>query len=271
MTLVQAVVLGLIQGLTEFLPVSSSAHLWLAQSFMHLDVDGTAFDIVLHLGTALALIVNFFGELTGMLRELIRWLLRRPAADDETRALILPLILGTIPGVLVGISLLHWAEGFRSYMTVGITMILSACVFVLSERFRRERRVPSLPGAVAIGTAQGLAGLFPGFSRSGLTISTGMFVGLRRDCSARFSFLLALPIILGAGAKTLLDLRGAGHVLPPPLVLAAGFITSAIVGTLVIRLLLAFLVKHSLRPFAVYLFLLGVALVALAGTGVLHR
>ena len=271
MTLAQSLILGLIQGLTEFIPVSSTAHLWLAQSFMHLDVDGSAFDIVLHLGTALALIVNFARELLQMLREFARWLVRRSATDPEARAMILPLIAGTIPAVIAGVVLLKWAERFRTYGSIGVTMLVAACVFLLAERCRGVNQVPSIGGAFVVGVVQGLAGLFPGLSRSGSTISAGMFVRLRRDYSARFSFLLALPIILGAGAKTLLDVRHAAGALPAMPLLAAGFLASAISGAIVIRFLLSYLAKHTLRPFAVYLFVVGTILITLTVTGVLHR
>ena len=267
MTLAQAVILGIVQGLTEFIPVSSTAHLWLVQSFMHLDVDGTAFDIVLHLGTALALIVNFFAELLRMLREAVRWITRKPAVNVDDRALIVPLIVGTIPGALLGILFLSWSEKFRTYTTVGVTMVIASAIFLLAERRPGQKRVPSVPGSIAIGIAQGVAGLFPGFSRSGLTISTGMFTGLRRDCSARFSFLLALPIILGAGAKTLLDIRHGAHAMPQIAVLTAGFLAAAIVGALVIRFLLRYLATRTLRPFAIYLFVVGITLLILSGTG----
>jgi undecaprenyl-diphosphatase len=271
MTLAQALLLGVIQGLSEFLPVSSTAHLWLAQSFMHLDIDGSAFDIVLHLGTALALVINFGRELLSMVREIGRWLMRRPAVDAEDRALIVPLIVGTIPAAVVGVLFLKWAEQFRTYRSIGVTMIVAAIVFALAERQRGEKRDPSIGAAFLIGVVQGLAGLFPGLSRSGSTISAGMFTHLRRECAARFSFLLALPIILGAGAKTLLDARHDAVALPPATMLVAGFLAAAISGTIVVRFLLIYLAKHTLHPFAAYLFALGAVLVTLASTGVLHH
>jgi undecaprenyl-diphosphatase len=270
MALWQAVLLGAIQGATEFIPVSSTAHLFLVQRWLGLG-NGAAdlsFDIVLHLGTAIALVIVFRGEIFGMAGEVVRGVLRKPAFHPEERALLPPLLVGTIPGGLAGIFLLKRFEQMRTVLAVGLSMLAACVVFFLAEavaqaRRRRgaERTAVSLVDAAWIGLAQAVAGLLAGFSRSGLTISAGLFRGLSRERAARFSFLLALPIILGAGAKTLLDLRRHPEPVLSGPVLAAGLFSSAVVGILAVRFLLSYLKTHSLRPFGIYLGLLGAALV----------
>lgn len=273
MTVLQAVILGVVQGLTEFIPVSSTAHLELTQRVLGIGLGASSrsFDIVLHLGTALALIVVFARDLAGMIEETLRWLARKDARNPEDRALIVPVILGTIPGVLVGLLLLRKFEESRTLATIGISMITACIYFFLSEAIAAWRRKAKEPrrnvtavDALGIGVAQAAAGLMAGFSRSGFTIATGLLRGLSRERSARFSFLLALPIIVGAGAKTAIDL----HRHPEPglsaAVLLSGLATSAVFGFLAVRVLLAYLKSHSLRPFGAYLGILGVVLLLVA-------
>ncbi len=275
MNLWQAILLGAVQGLTEFVPVSSTAHLFLVQKWLGLANESASlsFDIVLHLGTALALIVVYARELAGMLVEAVRWAARKPARDAEDRALIVPLIVGTIPGVLAGLFLLKRFEAHRTLAVVGASMLAACLYFFFSERVgdRRqakgeERSDVSRTDSLWIGVAQAAAGLMAGFSRSGFTIATGRVRGLSRERAARFSFLLALPIILGAGAKTLIDLRRHPEPSLPAALFAAGFLSSAVFGFAAIRFLLAYLRTHSLRPFAVYLGALGVLLLVVAST-----
>ncbi len=269
----QSLLLGAVQGLTEFVPVSSTAHLYLIQRWLGLanaEADLT-FDIVLHLGTVLALLAVFRREIAGMVGEALRWIGRRPADRPEERALILPLVLGTIPGVLAGLLLLKRFEEHRAPLGIGASMLVACGYFLAAEaigdsraRRRAERSAVTAADSLWIGLAQAAAGLMAGFSRSGFTIATGRLAGLTRERSARFSFLLALPIILGAGAKALLDLHRHPEPALPPAVLAAGFASSALVGFAAVRFLLGYLRNHSLRPFAAYLGLLGAVLVATA-------
>jgi undecaprenyl-diphosphatase len=259
MHLWQAIFLGAVQGLTEFIPISSTAHLFLFQTWLRLG-NGAAslsFDIVLHLGTALALIVVYARDLWGMVE-----------GRAEERALVLPLIVGTIPGVLAGLFLLKRFESHRTLAVIGASMLVGCVYFFVSEwagdrrrTKREERKTVTAVDSLWIGIAQAAAGLMAGFSRSGFTIATGRLVGLSRERAARFSFLLALPIILGAGAKTILDLHRHPEPRLPISLLAGGFVSSAIFGFLSVRFLLAFLKTHSLRPFGIYLGVLGAALV----------
>jgi len=271
MPLFYAVLLGAVQGATEFLPVSSTAHLYLVQALLGMRNDEVtlSFDVVLHLGTVLALIVATWRELAALAGELVLWLSGRPVRNPEARAVLLALAIGTVPGVLAGLFLLKRFESLRTVGLIGLSMLVASVYFVAAEAIARRRpgRERPLAGlgagdALWIGAAQGAAGLLAGFSRSGFTISTGRLRGFSREDSARFSFLLALPIILGAGAKALLDLRR--HPEPPIgwAALAAGFLAAAFVGYVAVRFLLRYLKLHTLRPFAIYLALLGAALLA---------
>lgn len=270
MSVAQALLLGALQGLTEFLPVSSTAHLYIAQALLKIENDAVAlsFDVVLHLGTAAALVLAMGGEIARILRELALLLTGRPARDPSARAVILPLALGTVPGVLAGLFLLKRIERVRTVGLIGLSMLVASAYFLFSERqgrrMLRERDLSrlTLADGLWIGLAQAAAGLMAGFSRSGLTIATGRLRGLARAESARFSFLLALPIILGAGAKTLIDLRKAPQPAMSGSILAAGFLAAAVVGFAAVRFLLRYMRTHTLRPFAAYLALLGLVLVA---------
>jgi undecaprenyl-diphosphatase len=269
----QALLLGAVQGLTEFLPVSSTAHLYIAQALLGIENDAVtlSFDVVLHLGTALALLLALGKDLLSIAGELLLWIAGRPARDPAARAVILPLIVGTIPGVLAGLFLLKKVEAARTLALIGLSMLVASAYFLYSERrgearAGRERDLSalSLPDALWIGLAQAAAGLMAGFSRSGFTIATGRLRGFARAEAARFSFLLALPIILGAGAKALLDLRKTPQPVIAGAALAAGFLAAAIVGFFTVTLLLRYLKTHTLKPFAFYLGALGIILVAAA-------
>ena len=262
MHLWQAILLGAVQGLTEFVPVSSTAHLFLVQKLLGIGNESSnlSFDIVLHLGTALALIVVYARDLWGIV-----------AGKAEDRELFLPLVLGTIPGVFAGLFLLKRFEAHRTLAVIGVSM-LTACVWFFFAEWVGNRRTGETGGrdrvtagdSLWIGLAQAAAGLMAGFSRSGFTIATGRVVGLSRERAARFTFLLALPIILGAGAKTLLDLHRHPEPRLPAALLGSGFISAAVVGFVTVRFLLAYLRGHSLRPFGVYLGVLGAALLVSA-------
>lgn len=273
MSILNALILGAVQGLTEFIPVSSTAHLYLAQWLLGIANNSLAlsFDIVLHLGTALALVLATRRQLTGILVEVWRSSVRQPPLDPVARALVWPLVVGTIPGVLAGLFLLRKFEDLRTVALIGISMLVACGYFLLAERLAEKAAAPprdlarvSLADALWIGLAQAAAGLMAGLSRSGFTISTGRLRGMRREDSARFSFLLALPIIVGGGAKAILDLRrwhGPSIGLPA---LATGFLASAIVGYFAVGLLLKFVKTHTLKPFALYLGLLGLVLLAVS-------
>lgn len=243
-------ILGLVQGLTEFLPVSSTGHLILAREVFGLSTDhGLAVDAILQLATVLAVIVYFWRDL---------WKL-----DHKT---IIALVSGTVPAVILGILLEHDMETiFRSAHLVAYALIAGSAVILLAEWVgRRLAQVPELSwwrGAV-VGLFQSLA-LVPGMSRSGMTISGGLVMGLTRESAARFGFLLSVPIILGSGAKKLLELGATGtlQMLGPDLLV--GGVIAFTSGMLTIHVLLAFVRRYPLYPFVVYRLILATVILAL--------
>ncbi len=242
-----AAILGLVQGLTEFLPVSSTAHLILAQQALGLDADrfGLSFDVALHLGTALAVLLYFARTWLRLLQDLMhgRWLM--PAL----------VIVGTIPAAVLGVLLQSKVETtLRSPWFIVLGLVTGSVIFVLAERAATQRReIGALrwSDAAIMGVAQAIA-LLPGISRSGITISAGLFRDLTREEATRFSFLLATPVILGAGVKTLLDARKAEVLFNEPIVLAVGFTVSFVAGLAAVAFLLRFLRAHSLNWFVAY-------------------
>jgi len=255
-----AVILGLVQGLTEFLPVSSTAHLILVSDALKLDPDkfGLSFDVALHLGTALAVLLYFAGTWIGLLVDVVRGRWRLPLA----------VIVGTVPAAIAGV-LFETAVSttFRSVIYIVIGLLVGSAIFVLAERVgARRRRIErvGLVDAVLIGAAQAVA-LLPGISRSGITISMGLFRGLERGDSTRFAFLLATPIILGAGAKTLLDARKLSGLTAELDIVIIGFSVSFLAGLAAVAFMVRYLRTHSLNVFVVYrLVLAAIVLVALA-------
>ncbi len=255
-----AVILGLVQGLTEFLPVSSTAHLILVSDALKLDPEkfGLSFDVALHLGTALAVLLYFARTWIGLLVDVVRGRWRLPFA----------IVVGTVPAAIAGVL---WESAvsttFRSALYIVIGLLVGSAIFVLAERVgARRRRIErvGLSDAVLIGAAQAVA-LLPGISRSGITISAGLFRGLERGDSTRFACLLATPIILGAGVKTLLDARKLSGLTAEMDVVAIGFSVSFLAGLAAVAFMVRYLRTHSLNVFVIYrIVLAAVVLIALA-------
>lgn len=266
MGLFEALILGIVQGLTEFLPISSSGHLVLLPAALGWASPSLVFDTTVHLATLLAVGAVFWRDLVGMLVAWWQGLLRgRPFGTLESR-LAWWVLLGTVPGVLTGLFLESTLELlFTSPHAVGGFLLLTALMLVLAEVLGRRRRdftgIGWLDGLlIGIGQAAAIA---PGLSRSGTTITVGMLRGLTREAAARFSFILSVPIIAGAGLAQLVRLtRGGGLSAEAPL-LIVGFIAAAVCGYAAIRLLLAYLRKRPLYPFAVYCVVVGVLAITL--------
>jgi len=259
MTLINAFVLGIIQGLTEFIPVSSTAHLLIAQHIMGLPVDDAAFafNVLIQLGTTLALIIYFWNDLVA----LVRAFFARPFSTPENR-LAWYIIIATIPALLAGVLFNNLVQGlFKMPLLEAAIRLLSAAALLfaaerLGKRFRSLEAITWLDGLI-IGLFQVLA-VFPGASRSGTTISGGMLRGFDRPAAARFAFLMSVPVLLAAGAyetRDVIKLPHVGTFLPA---LAVGFIVAAIVGWLSIKWLLNYLNKNSLYVFATYCAVVGV-------------
>ena len=245
--LAAAAILGIVQGLTEFLPVSSTAHLVLISDALGLDPArfGLSFDVALHLGTALAVLLYFARTWIELAQDVLHLRLRMP----------LLVVIGTVPAALAGVALQSQIEsGLRAPAWIATFLIIGSLIFVAAERFTIARRPLASLGfidALFMGVAQAVA-LLPGISRSGVTISAGLYQGIQRVDATRFSFLLATPVIVGAGVKTLLDARKAEALFGAPDVLAVGFGLSFLFGLLAVAFMVRFLRTHSLIWFVPY-------------------
>lgn len=262
-----AVLLGVVQGVTEFLPVSSSGHLLLAQRFLGVDAStfGLAYDAALHLGTLLAVVAFFSSDLARLWRGFVRSLPRPDLGQPDQRLAYL-IAVATVPAALIGFSLEEvFATRMRSPWVVVAALFAVGALFIAAEQLGKRTRPAAdlrFSGAAGIGLAQAFA-LIPGVSRSGATITLGLFLGLTRGEAARFSFLMSVPIIAGAGGWQALQAVQSGIGLREGLLFGAGVLSSAVVGYLAIRFFLSYVAHHSLTVFAGYRFALG-AVVAVA-------
>lgn len=268
MSLFQAIVLAIVQGVTEFLPISSSAHLALAPWLLGWPDQGLAFDIALHVGTLVAVIGYFLRDWIQLIGGGLGFPIKtRPDLAANPRMLWL-VAAATIPAAVAGVLLKQTVETtLRSPFVSGTMLIVFSGVMAGAELYGRHYRpISSIsPGdALFVGTAQAVA-LLPGVSRSGITISAGLFRHLDRAAAARFSFLLSTPVVAGAAVKAAYDLYKQGG-LPPDMRLpvAVGIITSAITGWLVIAFLLNYLKHRSLKVFIYYRLIFGIIVIALA-------
>ena len=264
MSLVAAILLGAIQGLTEFLPVSSSAHLILARAFFGWEMPaefGLAFDVALHVGTLAAVLAYFRVEIVNMVRALPGVLSANP---DPSATLIRLIVIGTVPAVIAALAFNDFIETvLRTPAVAAGALAVGASLMLAAERLGpRTRAENSLTwvDALLIGCAQASA-LIPGMSRSGSTISIGMFLGVRRDAAARFTFLLSIPVMLAAAAKEALALTQMPLPASSGSLLIAGMLVSAVTGYLTIKYFLRFLAGNKLDVFAAYRLLLAAATV----------
>ena len=252
MTYLVAALLGVVQGLTEFLPISSSAHLILGRTLFGWDADqlGLAFDVACHVGTLGAVVVFFRRELADIVRAVAR-----PFGPGEPARLLRLIVLGTLPVVAVGLLFADAIEAnLRTPGVAAVTLALGALALLAVERFgshRLDERAITPAEAVGLGIAQAAA-LVPGVSRSGATIAVGMLMGLRRDHAARFSFLLGVPAILAAAGKEGLVLLSTGLDRHTIVLFVIGVVSSAVVGYLTIKYFLRYLGQHRLDVFAYY-------------------
>jgi undecaprenyl-diphosphatase len=274
--ILEAALLGIVQGLTEFLPISSTGHLVLTSELLGIDDGkfGLQFDAAIHLGTLAAVLVYFRHT---VLRLIGAWCASLPARDwqrtPESRLAWL-LLLGTLPAGLAGVALESTIEEqLRDPAVVAVMLILFSIPMLLAERYGSRTRdvADARPlDALLVGAAQAIA-LIPGVSRSGITISTAMFAGLKREEAATFAFLLSAPIIAAAGGKQVFDLlRGHDDGASASIgVYVVGLLTAAIVGYVAVAFLLRFLRTNTLHFFVHYRIALGVLVLALVAAGVL--
>jgi undecaprenyl-diphosphatase len=256
--LISAALLGVVQGLTEFLPVSSSAHLILARAFFGWDPDrfGMAFDVACHVGTLIAVVAYFYTDI-------VRLVVAIPGAlsgrDGEYERLGRLILAGTIPVVIVGALFADIIEArLRTPVVAAVALTLGGIALVVAERIGRKNRDARALGygeAFVIGVAQAAA-LVPGVSRSGSTLAMSLLLNIDRASAARFIFLLSLPAIVAAAAKEGLDLRKVGMAGIPVTLMLVGVVVSAIVGYITVRFFVRYLAAHSLEVFAYYRFAL---------------
>lgn len=269
MDIIQAITLGVVQGLTEFLPISSTAHLALVPWFFGWKDPGLTFDVALHVGTFLAVALYFRQDLIQMF---VSWLksLKHFDREDPYQKLSWLVLVGCIPAVIAGVLLDDFVAGvFRSPYVIAASLIGVGLLIAVAERITKHTRTwkdLKLKDAILIGLAQACA-LIPGTSRSGSTITMGLFLGLERADAARFSFLLGFPVILGSAV---FKLKGLGHdpalsaMLP---MMAVGVVVSAISGYLCIRFLMRFLATNTMTVFVVYRVVLGLVILGMLLTG----
>lgn len=258
MTLLQSFLLGIIQGLTEFIPVSSTAHLLIAQNLMGISANDAVFSflILVQWGTLISLFIYFWEDLFN----LVKAFFAKPFSSEEN-SLTWHIIIATIPALLVGYLLKDTLEKLFTtpLLAASIRLFAAAILLSLAEWLGKRKRYlgeMTKSDALIVGLFQVFA-VFPGASRSGSTISGGMLRGFTREAAAKFAFLMSIPVMLAAGAYESLDLLkmpGLAEFIP---ILLVGFITAAFVGWLAIRWLMDYLNKHSLYAFAVYCALVG--------------
>lgn len=259
MTIVQAAVLGAVQGLTEFLPISSSGHLLVVPALFGWPAQGMTFDVGVHLATLLAIVIAMRREI-GLIVTGVR------AGSAASRALLAKLLVGTVPAVLAGFFLADWLESIRTVTVAAWMLMVWGVLLAVADR-RGKRKTDSgkttvqdvtWGQAMLVGVAQAFA-LVPGTSRAGATITAGLFGGLERAQAARYTFLLAIPAILAAGAKTAFDALQMGWSIEG-VPFAVGFVCALVSGIFAIRFLLAILQRGGFLGFAVYRVAFGLAI-----------
>jgi len=268
MPILQVIVLGIVQGLTEFLPISSTAHLYLTSWFLGWQTEALSFDIMLHIGTLLAILLYFFRDWLQIIGQGFGMNVGREEELKQNRALLWLLAAATVPVGIAGLLFNQQAEGpWRNPWVMGVMLIaIGVLMWIAEYSGKRARDLASVNStdAAVIGLSQALA-IVPGCSRSGITISSGLFRNLTRESAARFSFLMSAPAIGGAAVKTLWDMHKAHqlHSLATAS-FAIGVAASALSGCAVIAWFLHYLRRSSLRPFVYYRIIFGIIVLALA-------
>lgn len=261
LTTFQAVILGLLQGLSEFLPISSSAHLALVPWLLGWPDPGLAFDVALHAGTLVAVLWYFRAEWLALIRAAGSIARSRRITTVEQRRVVF-LMIATVPAALAGLALEKAAESaFRKPATIAVAMIVMGAILWAADRFSpRDRQLDGMVwlDALVLGLSQVLA-LVPGFSRSGSTITAGRLLGYDRESAAIFSFLMSMPIIAAAALLKIPDIMREGVTLP----VMAGMVAAALSGWLAISLLIRYLSRHSYAAFALYRAVFGLAVFAI--------
>ena len=271
MGIFEAILLGILQGLTEFLPISSSAHLRVASELMGIGDAGAAFTAITQIGTEAAVIVFFWRDIVRIIGRWFRSLTGAVPRKDPD-ALGWWIIVGTLPIVILGLLFQDQIETtLRSLWFVAITLIVFGLLLGVADRVgRKVRPIESLPWkhGLIFGFAQALA-LIPGVSRSGGTITAGLFMGYKREAAARYSFLLAIPAVLGSGFYQVFKAIKAPESETPMGMTLIATVVAFVIALLVIGLFMTYISKRSFMPFVIYRVILGIVIIVLLNTGVL--
>ncbi len=263
MTIFQSIILGFVQGITEFLPISSSGHLVLVPTLFGWQIPQEQifpFDVLVQLGTLVAVIVYFWKDLWLIIVSFIRGILSKKPFESNESKLGWFLILATIPAVLGGLLVKDIVEqAFNSPIATSVFLFVTAALLFFSETYGKQNRKSeemTWLDALIIGVFQMVA-IFPGVSRSGSSIAGGIFRNINRKDAARFSFLMSIPVMLGAGVLSIFDLLDISNLSTFIPSMVTGFVIAMIVGYFSIHWLLKFLTNHSLKGFAIYCILIG--------------
>jgi len=268
MPLYQAIILAIVQGLTEFFPISSTAHLAIIPRLLKWTDPGLGFDVALHAGTLAAVVIYFFKDWVQVIANGLGFSYGGSKPDERSRLLLWYLVIGTIPVLIAGALLKGYAEGpWRNLYVMGAMLIIVGIVMGFADKAGNQKTGMDQMtwfDALTVGISQALA-VVPGTSRSGITITAARFQHFDRETAARFSFLLSTPAIAAAAGKDFLDLRKEGGV-PPEMKLPylVGILVSAVVGIFVIAFFLKYLRRNSLAVFVWYRVIFGIIVIALA-------
>jgi undecaprenyl-diphosphatase len=269
MTIFQAIIYGIVQGLTEFLPISSTAHLILLPWALGWPDPGLSFDVALHLGTLVALLIYFWTEWLALIGSAFGIVQGRTQSPDALMAMMI--VGATIPGAIAGALFEHQVEdALRAPQVIALMLIAMALVLAVAEIIGHRKKSLdeiSWSDAMTVGVAQAFA-IIPGVSRSGVTITAGLFRSMKRDAAARFSFYLSTPLIAGAVAKRTLEIFKAGATIEQMVPFIVGILVSGIVGYLAIAFMLRYLQTRTTYLFVYYRIALGIAVFLAIWTGI---
>ncbi len=249
MTIFEAVLLGIIQGLTEFLPISSSGHLVIGQKVLGISIAGNVFEVVVHLGTLGSVLIIFWPDILQLIKS---------TNSAATQKYIFAIVIGTLPAIIIGFLFKDViSEAFENIRIVAVTLMITGIILLTTKFIKTKLKDIGNGSALLVGIAQAMA-IVPGISRSGITISLGMHLGIAPEKAAKFSFLLAIPTIIGAGLLTGLDLNESSEPTLSWSVLIVGFLSSLIIGWISLKWLLGLIRSGKFHWFGVYCVLLGI-------------
>ena len=259
MTAIKSIILGIVQGLTEFLPVSSSGHLVIFQKLLKFNDPGVLFEIAVHLGTLVAVIIYFRKDIWEIIQSIFNWRKDAPENIKYAHHLLFHLIIASVITAIIGFAFKDTFESlFENTVLVGFMLIITGSILFASDKIRNTtKKKMSVPSSLLVGLAQSIA-IIPGISRSGATISAGIFTGRTRNLAARFSFLLSIPAILGATLLKIKDMQSAMSSSEVVLNFILGGMVAAIVGYFAISFLLKMIEQAKLFYFSIYCWIIGI-------------